>query len=581
VISVPPLDALALTLHHAPGVEALLVGSGLSRSAGIPTGWDITLDLIRRLAALQGITDEPDWAAWYLSNYKKEPSYSEILDALAITQAERRSILQQYIEGPNGELRDPTPAHAAIASLVAIGSVKVIVTTNFDRLLETALRAAGVEPTVISTADAVSGATPLMHAKCTVIKVHGDYMDTRIKNTDAELTSYPIEINGLLDQIFDQFGVVVIGWSGDWDTALRDAIMRSGSRRYPFFWATRGEPSPLAKDIIAQRDGRVVPISDADAFFTELAQKVQALKVADRPHPTSREMVLALGKKYCRDDKYAMEWSDLLACEVAKIRAFVTGADWPTGHPNVELINDLVTKIVGRTEAIRRLCLIGARWGTENAQESIQRAIAGITFFSTAQGGFTWWISLREMAASLCFYWAAAGAIYNRDYRQLAKLFNMPIRSTSSDKLGIQLLPLSALDSVDWKVLTGFERNNTPGSDFMLELFQTEALDIVVSSEELEPLWNETEFLIALEFTHHRLARMAGGTAGWFWAPPGRFIWSRLEPLPEDRLTKIQNLDERSPLLAAGLLGGRAESAVEAANALKEFVAKNFSSWRW
>ena len=115
----------------------------------------------------------------------------------------------------------------------------------------------------------------------------------------------------------------------------------------------------------------------------------------------------------------------------------------------------------------------------------------------------------------------------------------------------------------------------------MLELFQTEALDIVVSSEELEPLWNETEFLIALEFTHHRLARMAGGTAGWFWAPPGRFIWSRLEPLPEDRLTKIQNLDERSPLLAAGLLGGRAESAVEAANALKEFVAKNFSSWRW
>ena len=48
---------LAFAIHENPGVYALLLGSGLSRSAGIPTGWEITLDLIRRVGALKGVKD--------------------------------------------------------------------------------------------------------------------------------------------------------------------------------------------------------------------------------------------------------------------------------------------------------------------------------------------------------------------------------------------------------------------------------------------------------------------------------------------------------------------------------------------
>jgi len=61
--------------------------------------------------------------------------------------------------------------------------VRVVITTNFDRLIENALREARVEPTVIASDDATAGATPLVHSKCAVIKVHGDYLDARIKNT--------------------------------------------------------------------------------------------------------------------------------------------------------------------------------------------------------------------------------------------------------------------------------------------------------------------------------------------------------------------------------------------------------------
>ena len=62
-------------------------------------------------------------------------------------QAERQQLLRAYFE-PNDQEREegekePTAAHRAIAALAAQGFIKVIITTNFDRLVETALREEG------------------------------------------------------------------------------------------------------------------------------------------------------------------------------------------------------------------------------------------------------------------------------------------------------------------------------------------------------------------------------------------------------------------------------------------------------
>jgi hypothetical protein len=58
-----PLTQLAFSVYEGKGVFAVLLGSGLSPAADIPTGWEITLDLIRRVALAQGVEDQPDWAA--------------------------------------------------------------------------------------------------------------------------------------------------------------------------------------------------------------------------------------------------------------------------------------------------------------------------------------------------------------------------------------------------------------------------------------------------------------------------------------------------------------------------------------
>src|SRR5437879_2506745 len=51
---IDPLVSLAFSVHSSKGAYALLLGSGVSRAAGIPTGWEVVLDLIRKVAKLEG-----------------------------------------------------------------------------------------------------------------------------------------------------------------------------------------------------------------------------------------------------------------------------------------------------------------------------------------------------------------------------------------------------------------------------------------------------------------------------------------------------------------------------------------------
>ena len=288
---IDPVHSLAFSIQANPGVYAVLLGSGVSRAAKIPTGWDITVDLIRKIAALGKETCEPDPEGWYGCRFGRAPEYSDLLDAIAKTPAERQQLLRAYWEPDDREREDgwkqPTAAHRSIAALASGGYIRVIVTTNFDRLMEGALNDVGVVPTVFSSPDQVQGALPIVHTRCCVFKVHGDYLDTRIRNTPAELSSYPSEYDTLLDRILDEFGLVVCGWSAEWDEALRSAILRTRSRRFTTYWALHGEASDSARRLIDHRRAQTIRIASADAFFRDVQQYVESIEEFSRPHPLS------------------------------------------------------------------------------------------------------------------------------------------------------------------------------------------------------------------------------------------------------------------------------------------------------
>jgi hypothetical protein len=288
-MTIDPILSLSFSMSASPGAYALLLGSGISRSAGIPTGWEITLELIKNIAIAKGGAAPANPDQWYLKEYETEPSYSGLLDQLAKSKADRSNYLKTFFEPSEEEriqnIKMPSRAHRAIANMVSKKHIRVIITTNFDRLLEQALEDVSIRPVVISTGDQVKGAPPLVHTPCVILKVNGDYLDNRIRNTTQELETYEPATIALLEQIFDEFGLVVCGWSGDWDIALCNSIMRSPSRRYVTYWATKGTLSQSANRIVNNKGAIPLQIDDADSFFETLEEKINALEEFKQPHP--------------------------------------------------------------------------------------------------------------------------------------------------------------------------------------------------------------------------------------------------------------------------------------------------------
>jgi hypothetical protein len=281
-VGVRPAVALATAIHAAPGVYSFLLGSGISRAAGVPTGWEVTQDLIRRVAVAEGSTDPRLTTApevWWQEQGRGEARYDELLAAIAQTDAARQMLLRNYFDtAPDGARLAPTSAHRSLAQLVAQGRVRVIVTTNFDRLTERALDEVGISAQVIASPDAVDGMIPLVHSPVTVLKIHGDYASLPLRNTPTELATYPEAWRGLLGRILDEYGQVVIGWSAEWDVGLVRVLTASPNHRYPTFWAARrGVISEAASRVIANRGAVVVPVADADTLFRDLAEQLGRL----------------------------------------------------------------------------------------------------------------------------------------------------------------------------------------------------------------------------------------------------------------------------------------------------------------
>ncbi|MBV8368965.1 MAG: hypothetical protein JO036_08610 [Candidatus Eremiobacteraeota bacterium] len=295
-----PLAKLAVALADGNGRYAVLIGSGVSRAAGMPTGWEVVGDLITRYAIAEGEGAPSDPFAWYRARFADEPSYSQLLDRLAPTQAERQAVLEAYWlptdEDRERGLKIPSIAHRAIATLAQRGAVRIILTTNFDPLTEQALETAGVPFRVISSGDDAEGAPPYVHGGVYVVKISGDYRDTRIANTLAELSVLDPRLAAYLERIIDDFGLIVCGWSGEWDIALVETILAAPNRRYTMWWASRGKPRTKAAEIITKRDAEVIGIADADTFFGELTARVEALIDLRAPRLEDTEQASALVK---------------------------------------------------------------------------------------------------------------------------------------------------------------------------------------------------------------------------------------------------------------------------------------------
>lgn len=332
----------AFAIYNSPGVYALLLGSGVSRSAEIMTGWDIMKELINQIAAALGETIEGDPEKWYREKFKNEAGYDRLLEHLGGTPLDRNAILRDYLE-PSAEDREeerklPTPAHKAIAWLVEKGYVRVILTTNFDRLIETALQERGIVPDIISTDTDIVSARPLQHSPITIIKIHGDYRDEITKNTKTELAEYSDAMKQLLQRIFSEYGLVVSGWSGDWDAALRSVIENAKSK-YATYWSWYSEPTEVTKQLITSRTAYQISSIGADVLFDELQKMVEALEGTKEQPPLNIAIAVERTKKMILRPEQQIELEELFVSEAERAYQVVTSEEFARMRAEIQSRN--------------------------------------------------------------------------------------------------------------------------------------------------------------------------------------------------------------------------------------------------
>ncbi len=557
-----PIISLAIAMQSDSGVYALLVGSGLSRSAGIPTGWEIVLDLIRKLALLmkEDCGAAPD--EWYRTKFAEEPDYARLLDQVANTPTERQQLLRGYFE-PDEEreegLKVPTAAHHAIADLVKRGYVKVILTTNFDRLIEKALEAAGVSPTVISSTDQILGTRPLAHSGCTVVKLHGDYLDTRVKNTPAELAKYDKPFTRLLDRVFDEYGLVVSGWSGQWDEALRHALERCSSHRFTTFWTTKVEPVDAARKLIQQRRAVLISIEGADPFFTSLHEKVVSLEQMKLvAHPLSTELAVATLKRYLAESRHRIKARDLVIEEARRVQSELASERFPISS----LLDDRVLRMK-RYEALMQtllgLFITGAYWGETDHESTWLDALGLVADFEGRDPRRG--TNLQDYPALLLMYGAGISAVAANKYGNLAAVLIRATRENRSLRRDESLADLLSIEEVvDPKI--AHEANNsgrdaTPVSDYLASFLREPFRDIIPRDRTFDTCFDRFEYILTLV----RLDLRAQLRSGSPWML-GRYLWRDVKHY-DSQQTELEKLYREMNAesddwagLRAGLFGG-------------------------
>lgn len=543
ILSSDPITQLAFSMFESKGVYALLLGSGLSRAAGIPTGWEITLDLVRRVALAQGVKNQSDWATWYRKTYGAEPDYSAILAGLAASPAERRSILHSYIEPDEDDRAEgkklPTAAHHAIAGLVRDGYVRVILTTNFDRLLENALREVGVEPTVVTSVDSLSGAEPLTHSPCYVLKLHGDYKDARILNTDEELGVYPPQYDALLDRILDEHGLIVCGWSGEWDDALRAALLRAPNRRYPTFWSIRGKVGSGAEPIISQRKAVTIPVADADSFFLKLAELVKTLAETRKQSPLTIDILVGSIKRYVARPEFRIRLDEVITQEVNKLFDRLDAKELsPQGVWSVEEFRRRLKLYEATTEPLAKAFGVLGRWGDDAELALIADTIRGVVARANKVGsGLNIWLDLRTYPAVLLMTAYGLGLARAERWKTLHDLFSLSMPRDERDPKRL----VNSLFLWDWRgsddnlwnnvegFTTGNNRRKTPLSDHLFDVsfeWGTAFLGVPTDNALLFDRFEALGALVHLEENSERAlkdqlengdrkARMSVGRIGW------------------------------------------------------------------
>ncbi|PLK47007.1 SIR2 family protein [Uliginosibacterium sp. TH139] len=230
------------------------LGAGASRSSGLPTATDLTWDLKRRYYCAQ---ENQDVVAHDVSNrfvqariqaYMVSKGFPPLWDPteysfyFELLFGKDYAAQQRYLNEAlaTGKISS-TIGHRALAALIHLGLSRIIFTTNFDEVVESAYASIAGKNLTTFHLEGSYAALEALNAESFPFyaKVHGDFRYQSVKNLSDDLLHNDREIQKCLVAAASRFGMIVSGYSGrdgNVMAMLREAIDQNNAFPHGLYW---------------------------------------------------------------------------------------------------------------------------------------------------------------------------------------------------------------------------------------------------------------------------------------------------------------------------------------------------------
>jgi hypothetical protein len=454
--------------------------------------------------------------------------------------------------------------------------------------LEKALSEQGITPTIISTEDEMKGAMPFVHNDCTIVKLHGDYMDTRIKNTPEELAKYSNKVNKYLDQIFDDFGLIICGWSAEYDIALRNALYRKKNRRFSTYWTVKGKLREDAVRLSNHLKTEQIPIESANKFFTQLLEKVEALKDIKKQHPLTLPLAIATTKKYLSEDKYRIKLYDFVSEEAKRIycnfssERFVNVENNLTKETFQKRLQEYKESLAILIGILNTIIYFDKGKHSDLITMSMERLIPQK---STSREAY----SFNRFPLLILAYSIGIIALERKNYKNLAALLLCSYFKDNDEKKHIiEIINSERVFTAEWKKwLPEYPDKgipHTPVSDYLHSYMREIVNTYLPDDKKYEEFFDMFEYLIGLIYVDLMFEDVSPENIGF---PIGRFAWKyrrwfNRERPPQSIESFIENglnQGNKWPLLKVGFFNGSIERFKECRKAYEYRLKEIGKSW--
>ena len=271
---------------------SIFLGAGASRSSGISTAFELIVEWMEELYERYNykkfelndgneddihiryrelkIYFEREQASWFDATNP----YSSLFEKKFDLAPQRRRFIEKEVDG-----KLPSIGYAYLVSLVKNNYFNSIFTTNFDDLINEAFYQLSNRRPIVCAHDSSVHSISVTSQRPKIIKLHGDYLFEDIKSTLRETESLENNIKDKLIEFCKEYGLIVIGYSGN-DRSIMDTLeylIKSESYlKNGIYWCIRedDEINPKLKSFFWKDGVYPVIIKGFDEFFNILHQEL-------------------------------------------------------------------------------------------------------------------------------------------------------------------------------------------------------------------------------------------------------------------------------------------------------------------